>query len=245
MCEAVSVHEIHRPFTVQTARLIDACAAVGTSATCPRRRISRTNPDGRELRQCPIATWIDGLNETGMSDDHRDLIVADRLGQRPLKPCAPLAVVTALVLGEATRVQAGPEKNPQEVALTGHETLVALMGARGIGKTLAASYLLSRLGGQLLLAYRFGRPGLEIDALGALQRPLVIDSLGREYQNGNYALSQLEEVIELRRARRRLTLLTANMTRAQFAKTYDGILDDRLNENAAFVCCYGPSRRGM
>lgn len=248
MCET-SESEFHTPFSRATAEFIDACGAAHTFDGCPRRGRTRTDDTGRIVDFCPVDAWARELVEVGAAVKHVRLLVADRLGQRQLERDladprnVPLRVALALLRREPVTVRHDRDQGV-ELTLTGQETLVAFGGSRGIGKSLAMAWLVGQLGGRVVDAYGFARPGADIEGLATQRGTLVIDQLGREYSKGDWAQVQIEEIVERRRKRERLTVLVANLNRDDFALRYGKFIDDRLNEDAAFVCCYGPSRRG-
>lgn len=223
--------------------IIDWCSKTERYKDCPVRGRDARHANGERVPLCPIDAWVKAMVDAGVADRHGELILANLLGD-PLDGI-PMEVGYALVEKKPHTFlhDAKPGTTGTQITVTGSEVLVAMVGSRGVGKTLAASYVIANLGGRIVSSYRFARPGLEMDPLIEQRGALVIDQLGREYAKSDWSLAQLEEVIVERHARRRLTLLVANMTREQFAR-YEGVIEDRFNEDGAFVVIYGQSRRG-
>jgi hypothetical protein len=199
----------------------DACEAARTfetcrwagTMTCPRRRV-HGRADEADLR----------LKRAGVPVREIELLVQSyRRNGTVLTPTEALCAV--------------------QKELFGGRALLALVGPRGVGKTLAACHAIGQLGGHYVTAYQFSRPGLDIEALkgGAA---LVVDQLGRENISASeFALSALEEIIDARYANRRLTILVGNINREQFIARYGGIIDDRIAGDGEFVVCHGHSMR--
>jgi hypothetical protein len=193
--------------------------------------------------------------ESGVEDRERDVLLAAarRAGRVPLLELDALKVVRAVMRRKGTRVplQNGAEvfsdgaERSGSVSLTGSEVLVVLAGNQGRGKTLAATYAIARLGGLYTRAPQWTRPG-EIDVPDAIAAPvLVIDQFGREhFGESKWARSQLEDVIDARHQRRRLTLLVGNITWAAFRERLEDMtVLDRLSGDGVFVLFGGPSLR--
>lgn len=89
--------------------------------------------------------------------------------------------------------------------------------------------------------------GGELDQLGK-SGPLVIDDLGVEYADRNGALqSRLDGLLDERYANFRKTLITTNLTAAEFRDRYGERIVDRIREAGAnaFVEFRGESLRGV
>ena len=142
---------------------------------------------------------------------------------------------------------------------------LTLLGSVGIGKTLAACHVLGVEIGLRLERSQYGGgtpppPGLFIRGatfgrLSAYDRSdkewfddmvrcgcLVLDDLGKEPLSET-TKSQLFELLDTRIGRSRRTVITANMTRSDFAKRYGAPIADRLKEQGISSECVGQSKR--
>ena len=131
------------------------------------------------------------------------------------------------------------------------EGTLVLSGGTGCGKTVAASmWLMERedaYGSMFVSAARLARwPRYDDREMGRLLTPnrLVIDDLGSEYadEKGNF-LAILDEVIADRHANMRPTVITTNLTKADFKERYKQRIADRIRESGRFVSLADPSQR--
>ena len=249
MCTNLSDDEPVAPFSRNMFARIDACVTAGTAEACQQRNRVLRKPDGTRRAFCPLNVWAVALVDAGVAVKHRDLIVADRLRTRPLEQdeakaeCIPLLAAQAFTSHQPRTLMHDTDR-ASKLTVTGEETLLCLCGTRGIGKSLAAAYIVAYLGGRVVDAYPFARPGVDVDSLVEQRGVVVIDQLGREYAKSDWSVVQIEEVVERRRKLGKLTVLCANLNRKDFVRRYQEFIEDRLNEDCAFVLAYGQSRRG-
>ncbi len=149
--------------------------------------------------------------------------------------------------GDPVRVL-GVQRRVCALHLTGSEKIAVLAGNTGRGKTLAGAYVIARLGGRYVTEYDFSRPkragGVELDTLVAHQGAVVVDQVGRaNLGDSRFTLAQIEEVIDKRYAKNRLTLLIGNVTFEQFVARYDRIILERVFGDGVFVEFGGASLR--
>lgn len=173
---------------------------------------------------CPLYRTMARWEQWGIPVRERALLKDDILGVKPLSPRVALTVMRSRVARKA-----GP------VGLRGTEALVVLAGKCGVGKTLAATWALSRMSGRYVTACEFA--GISLD-LAALKRAsaLVIDQLGTEPIGASeWALGNLLDVIDSRYANLRLTILCTNMLRDELDTCYTNILARRLNDDGFFI----------
>ena len=227
--------------TSASNKMIAECLSVGHHNTCQNRRARFHPRNGVSGYVCPIDQWAKAMTDADVGERESELIFNDRVGVAHLKALKSLSVARCLVRSVPTEIAADSYGTPRQL-LTGRERFIALGGSRGMGKTLAASYVIAYLGGKYTTAQRFARPGLDLDVLMRVPGALVIDQLGREYSEG-WAQAQIEDVVDERYRRKRLTILVGNLTRELFVKRYGTILDDRIEGDGAFVVLYGDSLR--
>ena len=213
----------------EAAKTHDGCEFGRAPGLCPRASLQATVEEVRQR-----------LTRARVPARERGLVLGTVTRTAPLVPTPALTAVRALLSDRRQTL----ELEGAKLELTGQEVLCVLGGPRGVGKTVAACYALGRTGGLYVTAYPFARPGLDLGELKAATT-LVVDQLGRENVGASdYALSQLEEVIDDRYANRRLTLLCANLKRADFTARYGGVIDDRLVGEGVYVELQGKSLRG-
>lgn len=85
------------------------------------------------------------------------------------------------------------------------------------------------------------------EAIDDLIKPsrLVLDDLGTEYlDKGGFLLSLIDEIISERHRRDLPTVMTTNITAAEFAQRYGGRVVDRIRGSGSIVVCDGRSLRG-
>lgn len=134
------------------------------------------------------------------------------------------------------------------IALTGRESLLVLGGPNGTGKTVGASWGLSRKGGMFVRAADLCRVSDDADndpdRIAARKSLLVVDDLGQEHVGGSdFALSVIDRVLGARYDSARPTIVTTNLNEKALEERYGDRLVDRLAEAGAFVPCAGKSLR--
>jgi hypothetical protein len=165
---------------------------------------------------CPVRRLFEKWERWGIPLRERRLLQADLLGTKLLEPRAALRAV-------------------REALTVGDRALVVLAGKCGAGKTVAASWALSRRGGLYTRACEFTRIGFDMDAM-VKANVLVIDQLGTEpMTQSEWALGQFLDVIDARYAALRLTVLCANMSRESLEKRYTQPFARRLRDDGVFV----------
>jgi hypothetical protein len=219
--------------------LINACVSpAGCWRDCELREALWRGPEApaTEARYlCPLSDWIIAARRAGLEEAALEVIVPERMGEKPInKELLPMQAALALIAH-------APLSAPR-ARLVGNEVLVVMAGNVGVGKTVAASYVVAHLGGRYTTAYEWVRPGLELEPLRTA-RVLVVDQLGREYLS-EYVVTQLEDVIHKRHAARRLTLLLGNLDGQDLLARYQAVIADRLKERGAFLEFGGQSLRG-
>lgn len=133
--------------------------------------------------------------------------------------------------------------------LASRHPILALFGGKGLGKTVAAAWALTRVPGRYATAAKLARSsvaeygGPDASYTRALRtRLLVVDELGLE-PDKDLALATLHDVIDQRQKMPRRTLLLGNMTRRVFLERYDARTVDRLREIAVIRKVDGESMR--
>ena len=173
---------------------------------------------------CPIYRTMRMWERWGIPERERILLKGDILGTKPLSDRLSMRVVKARV---ARRV--GP------AGVKGTEALVVLAGKCDVGKTVAATWALSRTGGRYITACEFSELGLRMRELKDVNT-LVIDQLGTEPIGGSeWALGTFLDVVDNRFANMRLTIVCTNMLREEFEPRYSRIFTRRLNSDGVFV----------
>jgi hypothetical protein len=128
--------------------------------------------------------------------------------------------------------------------LEGVEDLLVLAGGPGCGKTLAAAWAIGRFGGLFVAASQLGDPRFDANE-AERARLLVIDDAGTEYAGpSGYAAHRIAELLILRHAERRRSIVTTNLDRARFGAHYGDRLDDRLEESGAYRNLTSSTLRG-
>jgi len=129
-------------------------------------------------------------------------------------------------------------------------TVLALVGDKGRGKTVAALWLLAQIGGTYATAAdlcRWFHSGLPTerskydDAIA--QRVLIVDDLGTEEKQHN-PMGMLFGLVNARAGiREGWTVLTANLTEPEFNARYDERTRDRIRHMGALVMVEGEDLR--
>lgn len=131
-------------------------------------------------------------------------------------------------------------------------TVMALVGDRGRGKTVAAGWLLAQVGGSYVTAEtlrklfvsKFEASTREFQRL-LEQRTLVVDDLGTESEPQGVQAMLYAVVNQRAGLRNGWTLLTANLTEPEFYARADARTTDRIRHQGAIVTVGGENlRRG-
>lgn len=165
---------------------------------------------------CPLRSLFAKWELWGIPLRERRLLQTDLLGTAFLEPRAALSAM-------------------RERLAVGTQPLVVLAGKCGAGKTVAATWALSRRGGRYVTAFEFA--GIELDRAALKAAPvLVIDQLGVEpIGQTAWSLSHLLDVVDVRYAALKLTVLCTNMTREELDRRYGPIFARRLRDDGLFV----------
>ena len=122
---------------------------------------------------------------------------------------------------------------------TDNAALLALYGTAGCGKTLACAWWLVQRSGdsglwlQAPTLARVPHEGTADPVIRACEaQSLVIDDVGIEHSPGGYALSRLQEIVEFRELHRKRTVLSTNLTPAEFVARYGDRLASRIDGDA-------------
>jgi hypothetical protein len=131
-------------------------------------------------------------------------------------------------------------------ALGKRPTIVVLSGGVGCGKSCAAAWWLGQHGGDWISAGDLSKispyEGGGTDRLRS-QR-LVLDDLGVEYLDAKgFLQATLDGVIDHRYANMLPTVITTNLSAAEFKARYGKRVEDRIREAGAFVVITSPSLR--
>lgn len=235
----------------EAARAWDGCEWREKYAECPRLRA----PDAYDEVVLRLTKGQAELREVECI-----LAAARRKDRVPLQELDSLQLVRAVLRRRRQRVAFEnaaevrfPEglERPGEAFLTGTEAIVAMCGNQGRGKTIAACYAIARLGGYYTRAPDWTRRGAIDLELAAGAPVLVIDQFGREdWGDSDWARSHLENVLDTRFQRRRVTFIVGNLTWTAFKARMDKQLNestitDRLGGDGIFVVFGGPSIRGQ
>ena len=215
-----------------------ACSDAKAATDCEFRHEENICPWERLERRARFAEM--SVSTAGVPARERDLICDHAWDRVRLRETEPIRVMRARVDGKPCTVDLGHAK----LELRGSECLIVLAGPRSTGKTVAACYCLSRMGGGLYhTAYLLSDATTDTSSWIAA-RILVIDQLGREYAGASdYSLSRLEHVVDARYAEKRMTVLVANLNRKDFMRRYGGIIESRLEGDGLFVEVKGKNER--
>lgn len=237
---------------------ITACEAANAWHACPFRRSDGHWNNTPINVDCPRDAVIEryrkrvaNITNSGLPARYHDLLRAmprwreagrwtSELEQGPGVP----AIETTAMIAARAFASRKPTTKP---ALKGDETFLILAGPVGVGKSLAAAWLLAKLGGKWIRAADLVRIKGDEDPTeaAAVGSPVVIDDLGQEHVGASdYALSTIDRVLSARYDANQITIITTNLNRADFRRRYSARLDDRINECGAYVECLGKSLRG-
>lgn len=208
------------------------------------RLLSADVPENERDRILAALQLGDPLWETDALQVVRAFVRRARATVKPIRRVVDgkeIAGNLAEVRGDATKV----ERSAGTVEIYGSERVAFFGGNVGRGKTLAACRAIAHAGGKYLTEYRLARPkGVDLEEVAGVAGVVVIDQVGRAHLgDARYALTQLEELIDHRYARNRLTILVGNLTWEEFAKRYQSILADRILGQGVFVEFGGSSLR--
>lgn len=169
------------------------------------------------------------------------------------------SVVVALENGAEMMTGGRPRRN--EVSLRGDEVLVVFGGNKGRGKSIAAQLMIAQLGGLYTLEDDYGKPTKNggVDMAEVLKAPglVVVDQVGGGYKGESMFLrSQVEKLVDQRRAHGGKTLLVGNVTYQTMLQRYgDKVVDkdrrerwestlmDRVHGHGVFIEFGGDSLR--
>ena len=191
---------------------------------------------------CPLQRFEHDLDRTKVGARCRSLIMGDVLSPRVqgLSDTAPLRLVRAWL-----------EHQPLEDgswSISGDEQLLVIGGTKGIGKTVALCYALSRFddgmpAGRYVSANDIVNPKVSIRRLARMGF-LAVDQLGMDYaSNDQWRRARFTDLLDRRYSDMLPTLMAGNISRDAFAKTYGSLVVDRLEEDGAFVEIKAPSLR--
>ncbi len=203
-----------------------ACETAGAHASC-----------GIDARDCPRARHRKALQVDHNAREQR--MRAGGVPEREQRLLLAAARPDAPVLLKGT----GPMRVARRLA-EGHRSLIVFGGPPGVGKTVAACYLIARLGGFYRVASELARPGAELAPLKSAPL-LVIDQFGREnLGKSEFGEAIFEELLDARYAADRLTICICNGTREDFESRYGEIIADRLRGDGEWCQFDGASLRG-
>jgi DNA replication protein DnaC len=131
-------------------------------------------------------------------------------------------------------------------ALGKRPTIVVLSGGVGCGKSCAAAWWLGQHGGDWISAGDLSKispyEGGGTERLRSAR--LVLDDLGVEYLDAKgFLQATLDGVIDHRYANMLPTVITTNLSAAEFKARYGKRVEDRIREAGAFVVITSPSLR--
>lgn len=231
-----------------------ACDSVGAWKTCDRAASGFGCPRFHTLSVYERAR--ENLSKARVPKDDCAVILAGALGKPPLRGYDTMRVVRAfrarksqeVKLKEGAEYLVGDRSRVGAVHFNGDERVLLLGGNKGRGKTTAAAYLLACEGGMYTTEYEFTRPGDAggIDIVEAKRaKVLVIDQFGRgAIGKSPFALGQIEEVIDSRKANLLLTVLVGNVRiDEEFKARYDVLILSRIYGYGAIVLFDGPDLR--
>lgn len=126
---------------------------------------------------------------------------------------------------------------------------LVLSGPRGCGKTTAASWVASEVRGAMFLDVsrvarlnRYDSASMDPAETCSL---LVVDDLGQEFADERGAfLATFDGLFNARYSGERRTIITTNLTAADFKRRYGDRIADRIRETGDFLELNGSSMRG-
>jgi hypothetical protein len=173
---------------------------------------------------CPLRRWIERWERWGIPQRERRLLRDDLLGSKLLESRVAVRVMKARIAGQAMSLG----------GMKGSESIIVLAGRCGVGKTVAATWALSRTGGRYLNAAEFSRIGVDLSDLKRANT-LVVDQLGMEsIGESGWMLSQFLDVLDARYGAMRLTVLCCNLSRPTLEGRYGPIFVRRLKDDGVY-----------
>lgn len=168
----------------------------------------------------------------------------------PLNPSEPYRVIRAAYEGKGGDLVLSTSR----LQLRGNERLLVLHGPPGLGKTVAACYLIARLGGLYLTAYEVAAIGQEPDVPTRSQLRaapvVVVDQLGDEHAVSAHTRTMLRWLVDVAYNEDHWLVLLGNFGNAdEFVAAYDpdggadGMLAGRLREAGLVAAVNGPDLR--
>lgn len=155
---------------------------------------------------------------------------------------------------DRARVIDGLDDTPALVAArafseVGDKHILVLAGPAGVGKSVAAAWLVSTFLRSLFIdqSRLVRRSRYSEGDMAPLEDAtlLAIDDLGSEYVDGKGSfLATVDGLLNARYAEERPTVITTNLGAARFASRYGERIADRIREVGRFVELRGPSLRG-
>jgi len=178
---------------------------------------------------------------TTSHDDLREAVIATRIRAGLPVPDLAARMLARRVPGKLVDLVLGPGFQPLEpVAFVerlarGEGLLLVLSADAGRGKSTAAARGLALRPGLWVHAPDLARPPIEgtssegLDERMASASLLVVDDVGTEHSPSGYAASRLQDVIVRRGHDERPTVLTTNLSPADFRARYGDRVASRLN----------------
>ena len=210
---------------------IDECAKVCRQAGgCAESKSGLLDVEGVS-DTCPVRAFEATLVKCGIGRRERTLLVDDIRGTKPLQPTQPLDVVRAWL-----------EQKPKP-------NLLILGGTKGIGKTVAACFALSRFSrtfpGRYVLSSDVVDPKVRIKRL-ANYALLVVDQVGHEYvASPEWCESRFSELVVRRDSDMLPTIFVGNLDEEAFRGRYKSLVGDRVDGDGEFRIFKAPSLRGQ
>lgn len=235
-----------------------ACLAAGAHAGC----VFKSAPWCPELRAGVMFDEIATSITNGRIERREATLLRLHFrrgaGRVPLRPHDATNVAQAIAARRPAKISPGAGNDAvlvAPVALRGNETIAVFYGPTGVGKTLAACYLVARFGGVYLtmpdLAGVGQDPSLPTRAQLRAAKVLVIDQVGREHAVSEHSAAMLEWIMDKRYAAEELTVLVGNFASPrEFEDRYDGdgsdgqgVIGDRMRGGGVYVALRGKSLR--
>ena len=163
----------------------------------------------------------------------------------PLDDTPALRLAQAFVQRKPVEVQLG-SSDKSTVRFNGAERWLFLGGDVGVGKTIAATWLLAhwRDLGFFVRACDLAKLDDDLHDKAKTALVLLLDDLGDEYiAQSQFGTSRLRDLLVHRHAFDLPTVATMNMKRTEFAERFGERANDRLEEMGKFVAVVGASRR--
>lgn len=227
------------------AAAADACRASAGPQVCQHYRAAgeRWNLHHCPLRQLEQLQRADQAEQLRVAQE-RHQAIARHLGPASRVPARERRLLLAAYDGQRLR-ETEPMRAARELlAVPRMPAIIGWGGPMGIGKTLAACYLIARRGGLYCRAAELVRPGFELEDLVAAPL-LVIDQAGREtYVPGEWGAARLEELTDSRYAEERPTVWIGNFTEEDWIERYGVIAAARFRGDGRWWQLDGESLRG-